>query len=208
METLIIVSIYIVVVLFSVVIHEVSHGVMANSLGDSTAKNLGRLTLNPIKHLDLFGSIILPLLTLFFAGIVFGYAKPVPYNPLNLNDKKYGPAKVALAGPLSNITLAIGFGLFLRYLPASLEATLIPQIFIFIILINLVLALFNLIPIPPLDGHWLVLTFLPDKFFRFKMAFQQYGILLFILVIFLIFPLVLPVVAFFFELIVGNPLVI
>ncbi|MEX2052908.1 MAG: site-2 protease family protein, partial [Candidatus Paceibacterota bacterium] len=78
----------IVVVLFSIVLHEVSHGVMANSLGDSTAKNLGRLTLNPFKHLDLFGSVILPLLTFFVGGFIFGYAKPVPYNPANLRDKK------------------------------------------------------------------------------------------------------------------------
>ena len=161
MEMLIITVLYLIVVLFSVVIHEVSHGVVANSLGDSTAKNLGRLTLNPLKHLDLFGSIILPLLTFFVGGFVFGYAKPVPYNPFHLSDKKYGPAKVALAGPLSNIILAVGFGLFLRYLPTSLESTLLPQVFAFIILINLVLALFNLIPIPPLDGSKVLISLLP-----------------------------------------------
>jgi len=208
MEVLILIVFQILVVLFSVVIHEVSHGLAANSMGDTTAKNLGRLTLNPFKHLDLFGSVILPLLTIFLTGFVFGYAKPVPYNPNNLDDKKYGPAKVALAGPLSNIVLALGFGLFLRFLPPGLETTLVPQLFSFIILLNLVLALFNLIPIPPLDGHWLVLTFLPDKFYRFKMAFQRYGLLLFILVIFYVFPIILPVVSFFFELIVGAPLII
>src|SRR3989338_3694981 len=137
MEVLIIGTVYIIAVIFSIVLHEVAHGAMANSLGDPTAKDFGRLTLNPLKHLDLFGSIILPLLTFFVGGFVFGYAKPVPYNPFHLSDKKYGPAKVALAGPLSNIILAVGFGLFLRYLPTSLESTLLPQVFAFIILINL-----------------------------------------------------------------------
>src|SRR3989344_1343402 len=92
----------IVVFILSVVIHEVSHGVMANSLGDSTAKDLGRITLNPFKHIDIFGSVILPLMLLLTnVGFIFGYAKPVPYNPANLRDKKYGPAKVAFAGPAS-----------------------------------------------------------------------------------------------------------
>src|SRR3989338_292736 len=94
----------IVVIVFSIVLHEVSHGAVANSLGDPTAKQLGRLTLNPIKHIDLFGSIILPVSMALLSGgaFIFGYAKPVPYNPLNLNDRHWGPAKVALAGPLTN----------------------------------------------------------------------------------------------------------
>src|SRR3989344_8429104 len=108
---------YGLVILFSIVLHEVAHGVAAHSLGDPTAKNLGRLTLNPIKHLDLFGSIILPVMTYWAGGFIFGYAKPVPYNPLNLNDQKYGPAKVAAAGPLSNFMLAVLIGLFLRFAP-------------------------------------------------------------------------------------------
>src|SRR3989304_3279796 len=95
METLLLPIFYIVVLLYSVVIHEVSHGLMADSLGDPTAKNLGRLTLNPLKHLDMFGSVLLPLLLLMIRSpFIIGYAKPVPYNPHNLNDKKYGPAKV------------------------------------------------------------------------------------------------------------------
>src|SRR3989338_334264 len=96
---------YILAVLYSVILHEISHGLMAYSMGDQTAKHAGRLTLNPIKHLDMFGSVLLPLVTFFAGGFIFGYAKPVPYNPLNLNDQKYGPAKVAAAGPLSNLFL-------------------------------------------------------------------------------------------------------
>src|SRR3989344_1630374 len=110
MDQLLFILFRILVVLFSVVIHEVSHGVMANSLGDPTAKKLGRLTLNPIKHLDIWGSILLPIITYQIGGFIFGYAKPVPYNPYNLRDRKFGPAKVALAGPLSNIIIALIFG--------------------------------------------------------------------------------------------------
>src|SRR6266404_9934624 len=105
-----------VVFIYSVVIHEVSHGLAAEMLGDPTAKNLGRLSLNPIKHIDLFGSIILPFLLFITTGFAFGYAKPVPYNPNNLTDRKYGPVKVALAGPAVNIALALLFGLSVRFL--------------------------------------------------------------------------------------------
>ena len=106
--------------LYSVIIHEISHGLMAQSMGDTTARDAGRLSLNPIKHLDLFGSILLPLMLLAIRSpFLFGYAKPVPYNPLNLSDQRYGQAKVAMAGPLSNFILAILFGLVLRFLPDS-----------------------------------------------------------------------------------------
>lgn len=206
METFIFILFQIVVVLFSVVIHEVSHGAAAYSMGDNTAKNMGRLTLNPLKHLDLFGSVLLPLFTFFLGGFIFGYAKPVPYNPMNLNDKRFGPAKVAAAGPLSNFVLAFGFGTFLRFLPESLSMTMLPELFVFIVFINLILGIFNLMPIPPLDGHWLILTFLPNKFYRFKMVFQQFGILLFILFIFVIFPVVFPLVRILFEVFTGISL--
>ncbi len=207
MEPFIFIIFQILVVLFSVVIHEVSHGVAAYSMGDRTAKDLGRLTLNPLKHLDPFGSVLLPLLTLFLGGFIFGYAKPVPYNPFKLDDKKYGPAKVALAGPMSNFVLAFGFGLFLRFLPVSLEATMVPDLFAVIVFINLILGIFNLMPIPPLDGHWLVLTFLPDKFHRFKMIFQQMGIFLFIILLFVVFPVILPLVRMIFELFTGTAII-
>src|SRR3989338_4951807 len=108
---------WIVALLYSVVIHEVSHGAVANSLGDPTAKNLGRLTLNPIKHLDMFGSVLLPIITFFLGGFIIGYAKPVPYNPLNLSDRKYGPAKVGMAGPASNMAFALLFRLSLSFFP-------------------------------------------------------------------------------------------
>ena len=118
--------------LYSVIIHEISHGLMAQSMGDTTARDAGRLTLNPIKHLDLFGSILLPLMLIVIRSpFLFGYAKPVPYNPLNLSDQKYGPAKVAIAGPLSNFILAILFGLVLRFLPDSV-GPLLPDLLAYV----------------------------------------------------------------------------
>lgn len=193
----------VVVVIFSVVLHEVSHGVVANSMGDSTAKDLGRLTLNPFKHLDLFGSLILPVLTVALGGFVFGYAKPVPYNPINLTDRRYGPAKVAFAGPAVNFVLAILFGVILRFLPAALDATILPQLLSFIVSLNLVLAVFNLVPIPPLDGHWLLLTILPARFNAVRLFIIRYGLVLFAFFLFFGFPLILPLINYLFEVIVG-----
>src|SRR5688572_2156862 len=104
----------IVILIYSVVLHEVSHGLAARAMGDRTAERMGRLTLNPLSHLDLFGSFILPILTKLFAGIMFGYAKPVPYNPDNLNDRRWGGAKVAIAGPATNLALAALIGVVIR----------------------------------------------------------------------------------------------
>lgn len=197
----------VVVLLYSVVIHEVSHGAMAHALGDMTAKNAGRLSLNPLRHLDMFGSIILPLI-LFLARSPFivGYAKPVPYDPTMLRDHKYGAAKVAIVGPLSNIILAILFGLTLRFMPDVFTSPLIPQLFAFIVFLNILLAIFNLFPVPPLDGHWLLMTFLPRRFDAFKVFLYQYSLVFLFLFIVFIFPLLLPLVALLFRLITGVSL--
>lgn len=191
----------ILVVLFSVVLHEVSHGVVANSMGDTTAKDLGRITLNPFKHLDWFGSVLLPFFTWWISGLTFGYAKPVPYNPANLKDRKYGPAKVALAGPTVNAIIAVLFGLVLRFLPMTLEATILPQLLSFIVILNLTLAIFNLVPIPPLDGHWLLLTFLPGN--AVKLFMMKYGLILFFVFLFSFFFFFYPLINLIFRLIVG-----
>ena len=204
MEALLLPIFYIVVLLYSVVIHEVSHGLMADSLGDPTAKNLGRLTLNPLKHMDMFGSVILPLLLFISrAPFVIGYAKPVPYNPQNLSDKKYGSAKVALAGPASNLALALIFGLSLRLMPDIFTSSLMPELFSFIIFLNLVLAIFNLFPIPPLDGHWLLMTFLPSRFNFLKVFLYRYSLVLLFIFIIFIFPLIFPLVSLLYYLITG-----
>jgi len=202
-ETLLTTIFWIVALLYSVVIHEVSHGAVANSLGDPTAKNLGRLTLNPIKHLDMFGSVLLPLISFFLGGFIFGYAKPVPYNPLNLSDRKYGPAKVAIAGPASNIALAVLFGLVLRFLPDVFSSPLVPELLGIVVILNLTLAIFNLFPVPPLDGHWLLMTFLPAKFEAIRTVLYRYSFALLLVFLFFIFPLLIPLVRALFRLLTG-----
>ncbi len=152
--------IYIVIIL-SAVFHEYAHALVAFSLGDPTAKNEGRLTLNPIPHMDPFGTILLPLLLLSIGGAFIGYAKPVPYNPYNLRDQVYGPVKIALAGPASNFAIAFIFAMTLRFIP--MEAILI-ELFSLVVFVNIFLGLFNLIPIPPLDGSKILHLFFPRIF--------------------------------------------
>ena len=163
----------VVVVIFSSILHECAHGYVAYRLGDPTAKNAGRLTLNPAAHLDPFGSIILPLLMAFMGGPIFAYAKPVPYNPNYLKDRRRDEILVALAGPASNILQAFLGALLLRLLNAlavAFGAALNPLVMyyvsslvIFYIQINVSLAVFNMLPIPPLDGSKLLLYFLGEK---------------------------------------------
>lgn len=203
METILTSIFWIVALLYSVVIHEVSHGATAYSLGDPTAKDLGRLTLNPIRHLDMFGSVLLPILSFFLGGFLIGYAKPVPYNPLNLRDRKYGPAKVAIAGPASNIALAVPFGLTLRFLPDIFSSSLVPELLGIVVMLNLFLAVFNLFPVPPLDGHWLLLTFLPAKFAGARTFLYKYSFPLLLVFLFFIFPLLVPFVKLMFQLLTG-----
>lgn len=194
------------VFIYSVVIHEISHGAMAHSLGDDTAKNLGRLTLNPFKHLDIFGSVLLPLfLVIIRSPFVFGYAKPVPYNPANLRDQKYGPAKVAFAGPAANLILAVLFGLVLRFLPASFGVSTLPNLLGFVVQINLLLAIFNLMPIPPLDGHWLLFTFLPNKLVAQRLFLLRHSLIIFLVFLFFVFPLIYNYLIYpLFRVIIGQ----
>jgi len=191
------------ILLYSVVLHEVAHGAVANSLGDPTARNLGRLTLNPLRHLDVFGSVILPLLLLISGSpMILGYAKPVPYNPINLSDRRFGAVKVALAGPAVNLILALLFGFVLRFLPSILTPFSI-EIFQYVVVINLVLAIFNLFPLPPLDGHWLLMAFLPARFNALRIFLYKYSLFLLIIFLIFIFPLIMPLVGVLFRLITG-----
>ena len=167
-----------VVLIFSVMIHEISHGYVAERLGDPTARLAGRLTLNPLKHLDPVGSVLLPLL-LFFTNspVMLGWAKPVPYNPFNLSkDYKYGPLKVALAGPASNLLVLVIFGLGVRFMFPFLDPNLI-RLFGFVALMNSLLAIFNLIPIPPLDGSKILTVFFPKALYALE-SFGAMGIVL------------------------------
>jgi len=172
------------ILLFSVIIHEVSHGSVAYALGDSTAKDEGRLSLNPLVHLDLVGSILLPMLLLFSGMPIIGWAKPVPINPMNFSDRRWGDLKVSLAGPLSNFTVALIFGLIIKFMPSLPESFL--TIAAIVVLYNIVLGLFNLIPIPPLDGSHILFSLLPDSFEGFKVFLWQYGFILLMLLIFII----------------------
>lgn len=205
------------ILLFSAIIHEISHGFSAKLQGDNTAEAAGRLTLNPLPHLDPFGSIILPLLlalpAIFGApAIIIGWAKPVPYNPDNLRNKKWGPALVAIAGPLSNIFIALVFGFILRLsLTLPMLPTLNPFLMI-IIWINLLLAVFNLIPIPPLDGSKLLFSFFSifgrsyaGKLLQVELWLERYGFMLLLLFIFFGFNLILPIVFQLYKLITGQP---
>lgn len=177
------------ILLMSVVIHEVSHGYAALMLGDRTAQYAGRLTLNPLKHLDPFGSVLLPLmLVLLRSPFLFGYAKPVPYNPYNLTIPHWGPAIVAAAGPLANIAVAFVFGMIVRFLPlidAAGELAALGAVATLIVSVNLLLALFNLIPIPPLDGSGILFALLPWRYAWVQDILTRYGF--FILIFFILF---------------------
>jgi Zn-dependent protease len=190
-----------IILLFSVIIHEVSHGLVALGLGDTTAKDAGRLTLNPLKHLDFFGSFLLPISLYLVSGgsFVFGWAKPVPYNPFNLKDLKRGSGLIAAAGPVSNFLLALLTSLILRvgnYLNLGFN----PVFLEIAIIINLSLMIFNLVPIPPLDGSKILFSLLPRKFDYLFKALERYGMMIFILFIFFGFGLITPLISLLFRL--------
>ncbi|MDI6717903.1 MAG: site-2 protease family protein [Patescibacteria group bacterium] len=195
------------VLLFSAIIHEISHGFAALRLGDSTAKNFGRLTLNPIKHLDPVGSFVLPLLLFILKSpVVFGWAKPVPINPSNLKNPKRDSGYIAIAGPLSNFSIAIIFSLILKIISYSSAAFLHPlAIFInIIILVNLILGVFNLVPIPPLDGSKVLFAILPRNFSGVEMFLERYGMFILIFFIFFGFQLVIPFILAIYHFLGGS----
>ncbi len=163
----------IVVLILSIVLHEVSHGYAANALGDPTARLAGRLSPNPIRHIDPVGSILVPAL-LFFSGtgLLFGWAKPVPYNPYNLSNQRWGDAIVAAAGPLTNLLLALIFALILRGAGALDLSPSFLELAKYIVYINILLALFNSIPIPPLDGSKVLESILP---YSAKLKYKAFG---------------------------------
>lgn len=193
---------FIVVLIISVVIHEVSHGYMANYLGDPTARLQGRLTMNPIPHIDLLGSIIVPAALAILPGsIIFGWAKPVPYNPHNISNR-YGDALVAAAGPASNLLLAAIAGLLLQLTPLAAGGAA-GTFLLSIILINVVLAVFNLVPIPPLDGSKILFNFLPAKYNYIREALEQYGFMILLFFIFFAIELIQPAIFGLFQLFSG-----
>jgi len=166
----------IVALILSIVLHEVAHGYAANWMGDPTARLAGRLTTNPLKHIDPLGSVIIPALLFFSsAGFLFGWAKPVPYNPYNLKSPwglpaRYSEALVAAAGPLTNLLLAVIFAVLIRFADTLGLTAAVVELSSYIVYINILLAFFNLIPIPPLDGSKVLLAVLPA---RASMRYQE-----------------------------------
>lgn len=176
------------VILVSMTLHEVMHGFAAYWLGDDTAKHLGRLTLNPIKHIDPFLTILLPLLLIAAGGPVFGGAKPVPFNPSRLRYGEWGVALVAIAGPLTNIVLAfLGFGVavLLGVTNFSGSSDMLSMALILFVQINLGFAVFNMLPLPPLDGSRVLYALAPEFVRRGMEAIEQFGIFAVFLIIFL-----------------------
>ena len=189
----------IIVLIFSAVIHEVSHGYVAYLQGDNTAKYAGRLTLNPLKHLELFGSFLLPIMSYFLGGFIIGWAKPVPYNPYNLRNQRWGEAMVAFSGPGINIVIAIILGMFIRF-------AIFPELqtaFATIVFINLILATFNLIPVPPLDGSKILFSLFPNSFYQARTFLERNGLFIMIFFVFFLWQFVLPLVSWEFTLITG-----
>lgn len=183
--------VYAIPIVFSIVVHEVAHGWMAYKLGDDTAKRMGRLTLNPIPHIDPLGTVILPLLMIMAGGPIFGWAKPVPFNPNNFNrsvDFRNGMMWVALAGPVSNLILAFVSSFIYVFIYKYISTppviyALISQILKAFISINIILACLNLVPVPPLDGSKVLMRFLPANYLPHFLKLERYGMVIVIVLL-------------------------
>ena len=173
----------------SVILHEVAHGVVAMAYGDDTAKRAGRLTLNPIKHVDPLGTIVLPVILALSGFAVFGYAKPVPVNPRRMRDPRNNSLVVSLAGPATNVALAVLALVFLRwqhpFLLSTTSGPLTQRVPYLFGIINVVLAVFNMIPIPPFDGSAVIERFLPDNWRSGWARVRQYGLPVFVVIVLL-----------------------
>jgi len=207
--------IYIVVILFSVMFHEISHGYIAYKRGDDTAKLAGRLTFNPIVHIDLFGSIILPgLLLALGTPILFAWAKPVPINASRLKNPKTDIPLVSAAGPLSNILLAVVSGIIIRIISSFPDFAIgwgaaVNQFFALMLVINVVLPIINLIPIPPLDGSKIVTYFLPPKIAISYMNMNPYlGFIILFALLYsgIVWKIVGPIINFIVVILSGHSL--
>ncbi len=198
---------FLIVIIPSAIMHEYAHGWMADQLGDPTARYAGRLTLNPKAHIDLWGTLLLPLiLFVVTAGsFLFAYAKPVPYNPYNLKNQKWGPAMVAFAGPAINLLLALVFGLLVRFMPMTspVMANLVGLLSI-VVYANVLLAVFNLVPIPPLDGSKILFAIMPDSMWQIRQTLERYGFIILLIFIFFFFEILSPIIVFIYRLFTGG----
>lgn len=193
-----------IILMMSVVLHEVSHGYVAAILGDPTAKHAGRLTLNPFKHLDPVGSFFVPVLTTILGGVTFGWAKPVPYNPYNLRGGKWGPAIVGIAGPAANLFLAIFFSLILHseVFQSLLSPAVLPLI-VGAIYINITLFVVNMIPVPPIDGSKILFSLIPYRYNHIVEFMEKYQLTLILFVIFFLNIIISPFIALLYAILVG-----
>ncbi len=206
---------YILVLLLSVIIHEVAHGLAARYLGDRTAEHEGRLTLNPISHIDPVGTIILPLLLILsHSPFLVGWAKPVPYNPYNFRPEKWivrwGEAFVAFAGPFSNIVIFLIFGLFIRFFEPLLSvmpflSAIIPAfpLINIIVIVNIVLAVFNMVPLPPLDGSKILFALFPQSLQPLREILERYQLFIALFFILFLWKFVSPLIEVVYRLVVG-----
>ena len=206
MEKIVIILIQLLALFLAIVPHEVAHGYVAWKLGDPTARRANRLTLNPMAHIDLFGSIILPgLLMLMHSPVLFGWAKPVPFNPWYFRDPRRGIMLVGAAGPIVNFTMAILIALLLRVLGPG--GGLFAQFLIYLCLINIFLGVFNLIPIPPLDGSRVVTGLLPEEWVGPYLRLEKFGFVIIIGLLYLgiLDRVISPAAYFLFHLLLGTP---
>lgn len=205
------ISIYAIPALLAIILHEVSHGWVADRLGDSTARYSGRLTLNPIAHIDIFGTVILPLVLLVSGGFIFGYAKPVPINPYNLRNPRSDMIWISLAGILTNLALAAISAMLFRFIVAifpvggNLIVTPLAMMLGVSVRINIILAVFNAIPIPPLDGSRVLSRLLPPRQAALFMKLEPYGFLIILLLFFTgLIELIWPIIRFLMSLLLGH----
>ncbi|MFA5061878.1 MAG: site-2 protease family protein [Patescibacteria group bacterium] len=196
---------YFLIIIPSAIIHEYAHGWAADLMGDPTAKFAGRLTINPVAHIDLWGTILMPLVLYFLTGgqFMFAYAKPVPYNPYNLKNQKWGPALVAIAGPIANFLLAFVFAMVLRFVPIGVFNPGLISFLDIIVYANIMLMVFNLVPIPPLDGSKVLYAVLPASAQNVKLFLDRYGFIILLVFIFFLFELISPIIDGIFRLLVG-----
>jgi len=190
-------TVYVIPILFGITVHEVAHGWMARRFGDRTAEILGRLTLNPIKHIDPIGTVVVPLLTFWSGGFLFGWAKPVPINPRSLRNPKRDMIAVALAGPGANLLMAIGWALLYQLLRLTGDGSGSAEIFFISmsrigVFFNVLLMVFNLLPIPPLDGGRVLRGLVPDSVAYRLDALERYGLI--IVVGFIVLGFLKPVI--------------